>query len=64
MKEVFAPLENKKARIDLTMNSSKTKYMIAGRARSRSSGVSVEVVIDTDLFEIVFLCTRLNVIVL
>lgn len=40
--------------IDLTINSTNTKYMIAGRDKDRpSNGVSSEVMIDRDVFEVV-----------
>lgn len=41
----FAPLKRYAERIGLTINSTNTKYMAAGRDRDRSSGVA-EVVFD------------------
>jgi sorting nexin-29 len=53
VEEAFVPLKKETARIGLTINSTKTKYMVAGRDKGRSSGFGAEVVIDGDVFEVV-----------
>ena len=53
VEEAYTSLKSETARIGLTINSTKTKYMVAGRDSGRSSGVGAEVVFDGDVFEVV-----------
>lgn len=53
VEEAFTPFKRETARIGLTISSTKTKYMIAGRQRGSNSGVGSEVVLDGDKFEVV-----------
>lgn len=48
--EAFDPLKKETMRIGLTISSTKTKYIIAGRDRGRSSGFGAELVIGEDVF--------------
>lgn len=44
--EAFVSRKRETVRTDLTVNSTKPKYMVAGRYSGRSIGVGTEVVID------------------
>ena len=43
VEEAFLPFKREAARIGLTINSAKTKYMVAGRERGSPNGVGSEV---------------------
>ena len=53
VEEAFRPFKREAARLGLTINTAKTKYMVAGRERGSSGGVGAEVEIDGERFEVV-----------
>ncbi|XP_058465398.1 uncharacterized protein LOC131438975 [Malaya genurostris] len=53
VKEAFVPFKKESARIWLTINSTKTKYMVAGRERGSPNGVVPEGEIDGVLYDVV-----------
>ena len=53
VEEAFLPFKREAARIGLTINSAKTKYMVAGRERGSPSGVGSEVELDGVRYEVV-----------
>lgn len=44
MEEAYSPLKKETAMVGSTINSTNTKYMIAGKERGRPSSISSEVV--------------------
>lgn len=51
--EAFVPLKRETASIGLTINCTKTKYMVADRDRGIPSGVGAEVVFEADVFKVI-----------
>ena len=53
VEEAFEPFKRETANIGLTINATKTKYMVAGRSRGSNSDVGSEVVFGGEKFEVV-----------
>lgn len=60
VEEAFVPLKRETARIGLTVNYVKTKYMIAGRDRGRGSVMLVCKVVTGEMLEVVEECVYLE----
>ncbi|XP_038116847.1 uncharacterized protein LOC119769036 [Culex quinquefasciatus] len=53
VEEAFVPFKREAAKIGLTINTAKTKYLVAGRARGSAGDGVLEVEIDGERYEVV-----------